>query len=411
MKYPFLGRKIAVGVVVALTAAACGSSNASSSDTTAPRTESTDTTSDGTEVSRDLPVPTIDVTVEQDAKAGQNLTVDVNNFEVAPEAASTETVQGEGHFHLYVDGERTLRFYNEAIHLELEPGSHEVMVELSSNDHSAWTLDGEPITAMASIDVPETGGEGHGHSETNGQDVAGFESEPSVEITITKDPKSGWNVHAPVENFRLSAENASGEPVDGEGHAYLLVDGENVERLYGPWWHISNLEEGDHDITVELRANDHAALTLDGETIAASADVTVSAEEAAEQGHDHGDDHSKEEDGGHNHGESSGSLAIEDGLTEADAESTIEFVVADGDIEARLDGEVVDGAIEIDSGTVVKITTTSDVEEQVHLHGHDVLVDVSPGTDGAIIFTADIQGTLEVELEGSGTLLANLRVS
>ncbi len=424
MNYPFLGHKIAAGVVVALIAAACGSSTATSdtsaADTTPSEQESSE--SSGTEVTSELPIPTIAVSIEPDAKAGQNLTVEVTDFTISPEAASTETVDGEGHFHLYVDGERTMRFYNESLHLNLDPGSHEIMVELSSNDHSAWTIDGEPIVATASIDVETSDDSGHNHSDTEGYDVAGFESIPSVEVMVVKDPKSGWNVHAPVENFALSAENASGDPVDGEGHLHLMVDGDKAARLYGSWWHIPNLDEGEHDISVELRGNDHAPLTLEGEMISASTSVSVSADEAAEKGHHHGDDeHSSDGDestadamkdgDGHGHGESSGSEAVEDGLKATDAEVAIEFTVSDGDIEAKVDGEVVDGAIDLETGAVVSIQTTSDVADQVHLHGHDILVDVAPDADGLIVFTADIPGSLEVEMEGSGTLLANLRVS
>ena len=60
-------------------------------------------------------IPTLGVRVEPDPAGGINITVDTTNFVVAPEAASTTHVEGEGHFHLYVDGTKVQRFYNEAI--------------------------------------------------------------------------------------------------------------------------------------------------------------------------------------------------------------------------------------------------------------------------------------------------------
>ena len=43
-------------------------------------------------------IPTLGVRVEPDPAGGINITVDTTNFVVAPEAASTTHVEGEGHF-------------------------------------------------------------------------------------------------------------------------------------------------------------------------------------------------------------------------------------------------------------------------------------------------------------------------
>ena len=54
---------------------------------------------------------------------------------------------------------------------------------------------------------------------------------------------------------------------------------------------------------------------------------------------------------------------------------------------------------------------TSDVAEEVHVHGYDLTVDLVPGQPGEVAFTADLPGAYEVELEGTGKLLFQLRVA
>jgi FtsP/CotA-like multicopper oxidase with cupredoxin domain len=63
------------------------------------------------------------------------------------------------------------------------------------------------------------------------------------------------------------------------------------------------------------------------------------------------------------------------------------------------------------SGDTVRLRFSSDLDEEVHIHGYDRYVDVPAG--GAITdrFTADAEGIFEIESHGSGALLARLEVS
>lgn len=61
-------------------------------------------------------------------------------------------------------------------------------------------------------------------------------------------------------------------------------------------------------------------------------------------------------------------------------------------------------------GQRVRITVTSDVEEEVHVHGYDLRADVAPGEPAVIEFVADASGVFEVELERSHVLLFRLEV-
>ena len=90
--------------------------------------------------------------------------------------------------------------------------------------------------------------------------VQGDPPPPMLEIDITRDPKSGWNLKVMTTNFRFSPENASGPHRTGEGHAHLYINGQKYARLYGPWFHIDELPKGKVDVRVTLNSNDHRLL-------------------------------------------------------------------------------------------------------------------------------------------------------
>jgi carbonic anhydrase/acetyltransferase-like protein (isoleucine patch superfamily) len=75
-------------------------------------------------------------------------------------------------------------------------------------------------------------------------------------------------------------------------------------------------------------------------------------------------------------------------------------------------GSVVDGAAR-QRATVnqpVTIRVTSDVADEVHVHGYEKRFDVAPGRTGEVTFVANIPGIFEVELERSHKLLFSLEV-
>ena len=53
----------------------------------------------------------------------------------------------------------------------------------------------------------------------------------------------------------------------------------------------------------------------------------------------------------------------------------------------------------------------SDVADEVHVHGYDLMADVAPGQAGARSqFTANLTGRFEIELEDRGKQIAQLTV-
>ena len=91
--------------------------------------------------------------------------------------------------------------------------------------------------------------------------------------------------------------------------------------------------------------------------------------------------------------------AGEETTTTAGATSTstpgptvIEVSVAGGEVAGP-------GQVEVSLGSDVVLRVTSDVADEVHLHGYDVFADVAAGGTVELSFTADREGIFEVELE------------
>ncbi len=209
-------RATALLATVVLFAAACGGGEtttpaaAESAAGTAPAATDTTMAVDMSHEHAHMPAVeapgdmTVGLRVEQDAKAGWNLFFDTTGFTWAPEHASTAHVPGEGHAHLYVDGTKVARIYGDAFHLEsLDPGSHMIMIELNTNEHSPYAVDGSPVTDVATVEVP-------GVAETAAPDEI-------VEVSVGTD----GTVDGPER-----AEVAVGETVT------IRVTGHNADRLH-----------------------------------------------------------------------------------------------------------------------------------------------------------------------------------
>ena len=213
---------------------------------------------------------------------------------------------------------------------------------------------------------------------------------------VIEDPKSGWNVHAMVDGFEFAPRQVGSDPVDGEGHLHLYVDGQRITRMYGPWWHIAALEPGTREIVVEVSANNHQTYGSAGQPVTAAAMVEVDASMAMADG----DEPAVGE--GHEHDDAGTGQAMDMGAAEADV--VIEASLSDGDLT------IDDRRFAVELGSTVGVIVEADVEEQVHIHGYDLLVDVGPGNPVDLSFLADSPGTFEIELEQSGRFLFEIQV-
>ena len=77
------------------------------------------------------------------------------------------------------------------------------------------------------------------------------------------------------------------------------------------------------------------------------------------------------------------------------------------------DGKPVGGVrkLEFAKGDTVEFVVDSDVADEVHVHGYDIVRDVAPGKRAKFEFEGDIDGQFEVELEDLAEQIASLKVT
>ena len=97
--------------------------------------------------------------VTKDPTGGFNVHVVTTNFVWRPEMASKQHVPGEGHAHVFLDGRKIMRIYNEWFHLNTyqfstKPGEQLLSIEFVGNDHAPYTIQGLPVGTEQIVDVP-----------------------------------------------------------------------------------------------------------------------------------------------------------------------------------------------------------------------------------------------------------------
>ncbi|MGH9285382.1 MAG: hypothetical protein ACRD0M_06875, partial [Acidimicrobiales bacterium] len=85
------------------------------------------------------------------------------------------------------------------------------------------------------------------------------------------------------------------------------------------------------------------------------------------------------------------------------AARTIEVTVQGGSI-------VGGGRHQVSRGETVRLVVTSDVADEIHVHGFDRRATVAAGGTAEIVFVADLAGTWEIELESRRRRLLTLEV-
>ena len=88
----------------------------------------------------------------------------------------------------------------------------------------------------------------------------------------------------------------------------------------------------------------------------------------------------------------------------ADQVARAEITVTDGDVSGP-------ERVEIEQGQGVVLVVESDVADEVHVHGYDLLRSVSPGEPARLEFRAEMAGRFEVELHEQELPLTELVVT
>ncbi len=108
------------------------------------------------ELGSDATIPEVTLSVTSDVLGGYLINLEVQNFTFAPQNVGLDHVDGEGHAHLYVNGEKVARLYGEWFYLNTLPtGENTLTVTLNSNTHAPLHIDGAPISANVVVDVSE----------------------------------------------------------------------------------------------------------------------------------------------------------------------------------------------------------------------------------------------------------------
>jgi heme/copper-type cytochrome/quinol oxidase subunit 2 len=99
--------------------------------------------------------------------------------------------------------------------------------------------------------------------------------------------------------------------------------------------------------------------------------------------------------------------------TTAPAATTTTEAVDPYTFDIGIDGTTVTGGgrISVPLGETVTLRFTSDVADEVHIHGYDLYVDLEAGGTVEVSFVADIPGVVELETHDTGLILANLEAS
>jgi FtsP/CotA-like multicopper oxidase with cupredoxin domain len=67
-------------------------------------------------------------------------------------------------------------------------------------------------------------------------------------------------------------------------------------------------------------------------------------------------------------------------------------------------------ALTFKQGDTVRFRVRNPTAEEVHVHGYDIKKELQPNKTATVSFKASITGIFEIELEGSATQLASLKV-
>ena len=110
------------------------------------------------EIEQEL-APKATLEIEKDPTGGFNVQVVTTNFIWRPEMASMKHVPGEGHAHVFLDGRKIMRIYNQWFHLNTyqfstRAGEQLLSIEFVGNDHAPYTIQGLPVGTEQIVDVP-----------------------------------------------------------------------------------------------------------------------------------------------------------------------------------------------------------------------------------------------------------------
>lgn len=154
--------------------------------------------------------------------------VGFRDFDLSAEAMGTVHVEGQGHYHVYVDGNAVGEGVDERFLVtDLEPGIHEVAIRLFRNDHQPVPgADPAIVTVLIPDDAPA--------------------------VTVLS-PGQGATVESSSVELMLQTKHHN----SGRWHAYVdTLDSEPTGIGFSPVDVVTRIPSGRHDIYVRLHHSD-----------------------------------------------------------------------------------------------------------------------------------------------------------
>ncbi|MGC5326285.1 stalk domain-containing protein [Brevibacillus sp. SYSU BS000544] len=164
------------------------------------------------------------------AQNGDDISFTLNtDIKFSADHYGKEHVAGEGHAHIYLDGQKVAGL-KESVYLlkDVPVGPHKIDVTLQQNDH-------KDMGVKKSFDITVL---------------------PTLDAQLVVDDKKA--IISFSTNLKISAENYGKAHVTGEGHAHVYLDGQKVTGLKtNDPYTLDKLIPGKHTIKIDLQQNDH----------------------------------------------------------------------------------------------------------------------------------------------------------
>ena len=348
------------------------------------------------EVNSSLPVPEISINVEEDKKSGYNLFLTTQNFTFNPDNASSEHVDGEGHAHLYINGKKNTRLYSKAYYLgDFEKGIYTIVVELSSNDHSVLSKNGNPIQASFELVVGE-------HDDHDDHDEEGHHDEDddyyTDEAVLPKGCLNDLSTLNSLEAYVVATNSPyAGEIISGD----YLVTG------------CSSAFEG----TVVWQLLDAFGVSVDsGFTNGGSFTVDKFEFLLETENYENGKYFLEVFETDPSDGESS--LKLDGSVIPIYIYNETSFSTTTTVVEVeKFYLSITEGVpeelqiIEVKLGTKAILEIDSSISTELHIHGYDLYVDVQKDDTLELAFDFNIAGEFEIEDHSTGYEIARIRVN
>ena len=173
-----------------------------------------------------LSPPTVSITANLDATS-TTISIQLTHFDLSEAAVDGAHVDGQGHLHLYVDGEKISRVFSDTYQIDgLSPGTHIISVDLNSNDHRAYVIDGTKIEASVHLSVPASASESPDESLTIASSPAFATSINSGTISIpgvNAGEESGASVYSAGDFNKDGIDDlVIGAPTSAGGEVYVV---------------------------------------------------------------------------------------------------------------------------------------------------------------------------------------------